>query len=74
MAASLWVALADVLIVALLLYLARPQKDPIADEALLVRQQSLSMLAGTDAETRPYDWQRLALQGVSILMERWLKK
>ena len=74
LAASLWVALADALIVGILLYLARPRKDQVADEARLVRRQSLSMLAGTDAEARPYDWQRLVLQALSILMERWLKK
>jgi len=74
LAAALWLALADGLITGLLLFLARPQPDPVADEALLLREQSLSMLAGPASQTRTHDWERLALEALGVLVERWLKK
>jgi len=74
LAAALWLALVDALITGSLLLLARPQPDPVADEALLLREQSLSMLAGPAAEARPRDWERLALEALGVMVERWLKK
>ena len=74
LAAALWLALVDALIAGLLMFLARPQRDPVADEARLVREQSLSMLMGKGAETRSHDWERLGLQALGVVLERWLKK
>lgn len=74
LAAALGLALADALVAGLLLYLARPQPDQVADEALSLREQSLSMLAGPAAEARPPDWERLALEALGVVVERWLKK
>jgi len=74
LAAALWLALVDLLITGSLLFLARPQPDPVADEALLLREQSLSMLAGPAADARPRDWERLGLEALGVVVERWLKK
>lgn len=74
LAAALWLALMDALIAGLLLYLARPQPDPVAEEALQLREQSLSMLAGKGAEAQQSNWERLALEALGVAMERWLKR
>ena len=74
LAACLWMALIDAAMVALLVYLARPRNDPVADEALTVRKRSLSMLGGADGQERQYDWARLALEGFGAVIERWIKR
>jgi len=72
--ATLWLALVDSLIAGILLFLARPRPDPVADEARLLREQSLSMLVGKGAEARSLDWGRLGLQALGVAVERWLRK
>ena len=74
LAAALWLALVDAVIAGLLLFLARPRPDPVAVEARVLREQSLSMLLGKGAEARSHDWERLGLQALGVVLERWLKK
>lgn len=42
--ATLWLALADLLLMGLLLLLSRRRHDPVAQEALMIRRQTLAQL------------------------------
>jgi len=66
--ATLLIALGDGLVGLMLLLLARGRPDPVAEEALRLRSQSLSLLAAPSA-IRP-EWERLALDVGLLLIER----
>ncbi len=74
LAAALILAGADAAIMALLLVLARPRPDPVAEEALRLRTQTISLLAGPPPGAASTDWERLALEVAGILAERWLRR
>jgi hypothetical protein len=69
--ASLFVALADGVLAVILLLVARGGRDPVAEEALALRQRSVAMLTAPSA-IRP-EWQRLAFTVAGALLERALR-
>ncbi|UPY36188.1 hypothetical protein [Sediminicoccus sp. KRV36] len=66
--ATLLIALGDGLVALVLLLLARGRTDPVAEEALRLRSQSLSLLT-TPSAIRP-EWEKLALDVGLLLIER----
>ncbi|WPB86202.1 hypothetical protein [Sediminicoccus rosea] len=70
--ASLFVALADGVLAVILLLLARGGRDPVAEEARALRQQSVALLTAPSA-IRP-EWERLALSVGGYLLERALRQ
>lgn len=74
LAAALVLTGADALVTVALLLLARPRPDPVADEALRLRSQSLSMLTAPPQKPGSTDWERLALEVAGFVAERWLRK
>lgn len=59
--ATLWLALADLVIMGLLLLLARRRYDPVAQEALMLRRQSMAQLRAVS----PVD------EALSLVRWRW---
>lgn len=63
--AALYLAGADAVLAGILLFMARPGHDPIAEEALRLREQSLAQLSAP----QPLSWERLAVRlGSAIAM------
>jgi hypothetical protein len=69
--ASLFVALADGVLAVILLLMARGGRDPVAEEALALRQRSVAMITSPSA-LRP-EWQKLAFTVGGMLLERMLR-
>lgn len=72
MRASLFLALADGVLAVILLLMARTRHDPVAAEALELRQRSVAALTAPSV-IRP-DWQRLAFTVGGFLLERALRR
>jgi hypothetical protein len=70
--ASLLVALADGVLAVILLLMARSRHDPVAAEALELRQRSVAALTAPSV-IRP-DWQRLGFTVGAFLLERALRR
>ena len=66
--ATLLVALADGLLTVILLLMARGGHDPVAEEALQLRRQSISLLTSPSA-LRP-QWERLAMEVGGMIIDR----
>ena len=62
----------DLILMALLLFLARSHKDPVAEEATRLRDQSIALLTNPTASGA--GWERLAMEAVGVAAERWLRR
>ena len=75
--ATLGLALADALIMGVLLLMARERKDPIAEEALLVRRESLAAISRGSVlqdALAAMPWQKPAMAIGGMLAERFLRR
>lgn len=72
--AALILALIDTVLMGVMLFLARNQTDPVAEEAQRLRDQSLSLLTNPTASGGGAGWERLAAEALGVMAERWLRK
>ncbi|TCH96154.1 hypothetical protein EJV46_21475 [Roseococcus sp. SYP-B2431] len=74
--ATLWLALADLVVMGALLLLSRRRYDPVAHEALMLRRQSLAQLRAVspmDEALSLVRWRWAAEMG-GLVMEQFLKR
>lgn len=72
--AALILAGIDAVLMGLLLFLARNQKDPVAEEATRLRDQSIALLTNPTGSAGGAGWERLAMEAIGVAAERWLRK
>jgi uncharacterized iron-regulated membrane protein len=74
--ATLWLALADLAIMGLLLWLSRRRYDPVAHEALILRRQAMAQLRAVsplDEALGLLRW-RWAAEAIRLIVEQILKR
>lgn len=74
--ATLWLALADLVVMGLLLLLSRRRYDPVAHEALMLRQQAMAQLRAVspmDEALSLVRW-RWAAEMVALVAEQVLRR
>ena len=74
--ATLWVALADIVLMAVLLLLSRRRYDPVAQEALMLRRQAVAQLRAVSPMSEAMGllrWRTAAEIG-GLIAEQFLKR